>query len=1521
MNYCHYKIKSSGKEFTSYSELLDYIDSALTTDPNLLDGISDIVFSKTTRQTGQVESIEKIKLNPSSQNQSVQSIVNGEPTGGSNRLSILEFLESDYCKIGESRLVLPFNQDNYIQENIKQMLQNNQSMSEEQAQQTVTSQVKQWEYLKNDSKFIHQLANNNIEEEIDDAEFMKLIENTVPKNLSNVAIDLKDQLRSTLLAESSKYADNTLIKNFDLKATIKGLNQDLYGHIDWMFIGQDGTLHLYLVKTSTENAYDWNSVKVTKYKYQLAFLKQMLAYNGINVKNMDLNIVPVRVQYDEKGQARKVKVQPVIQYSTKRSQNGYAMHKFDKQVAHFIADNSTPYSINSQLLDRAMQVNKAIFPTVNLKQECIGQSAYEWIKYAPSIDPEGTEPLVIKKVDERDHVWEVKIDGHTYNIKSSQPKERNPEILEIVQKHISKIEDYRSYSLQRLSNAVANSFNKGYPVFSEIQGFKSNAIQLEAVFSKYLNDFTENEKTHTRDYAWEMLPNLSTNNILVFKHKETGVVDVITLTAFSLNAKVPLRRGTTNILGFYKRDSEYIDLKADYGNVELVRTMELLNEILPELGNDTVLGSIGVLSATNDANFRSYNIGEFNKNYFQNIIDIVNKENQGLDIKNNFTNVDMTNPVQELLDEYINITSNLSGGERIGYSQFGFDELQDTNNIVQQHALENILNKILAIYPSFADPTNLEKVLNQTTNIQAKNIATLYELSARAFLTLRGESPKVTTKLNNLSTLFFTAPTVDSENIRTVVNNLQITHDTIADEFIKEYDTNIRGMFETFYKKQGYTAFQNMTIGNQAQQYSNLYNTTDELMSFKNPYDMSNDLKQHERELLKQVLFQIDKINKNGNSKFSSANDPNIAKYIESHPEYLWVPLERASDATKRQSKEAVLAGMKNFCKKIVQASTAFDEFVEGITEEERELLGKDSESFYRMHLKNPFSLSMPNNQSSVTHLMKERKKLLDKYGAGFFETNVENLMIDYLAKHISTIQYNKLLIASKALLLELHLTGSYNGNKEVVEKEIKYIQDYLKTNVFHTSIMSPTEKKIVGVVAPVKQMVSHLLLGGNIVSAVRDTMEGAQQNFIRSVIKLNTNINPKDVAKAYAYVWTHSTSNAMAQNLLSKLCLRYRISNTDVGRIAEKAKSGRNGIFNYENWMYSTLRGPDFLNRMTLFVAKCMHDGSWEAISLDQNGNLKYDWTKDKRFYAYKHGVVGSEAYKKAKALYMSKIREYNQEHPDSPLEMTDDLPEPYSKREINAIRGLGDNIYGSYDKGKRAMYENTFWGYMFGTFSTWMNGIVNNYFSSAQKNGVSELVQEQEMDDKGNKLFFDEHGNITTTDTGMPVYKNIPLIVQGIFPTVADLINITRTDGLKATLAYIKGNKMVKANVFKLTSDALMFALLGLLFKLFFTPEYKKHLKEAHKNPVLENLLTEVLYKSSSRAYDQFKGPINVIQFFGENMNPPYYTAPINLMKDAGSAIFGDKSFKYLLFDNTGLTRSMKDTAFAYIKSQQSN
>lgn len=70
-----------------------------------------------------------------------------------------------------------------------------------------------------------------------------------------------------------------------------------------------------------------------------------------------------------------------------------------------------------------------------------------------------------------------------------------------------------------------------------------------------------------------------------------------------------------------------------------------------------------------------------------------------------------------------------------------------------------------------------------------------------------------------------------------------------------------------------------------------------------------------------------------------------------------------------------------------------------------------------------------------------------------------------------------------------------------------------------------------------------------------------------------------------------------------------------------------------------------------------------------------------------------------------------------------------------------------------------------------------------------------------------------------------------------------------------------MVKSNIYKLTSDALLWALMAGLFGLILGPAYKEHKKNAKDNPLLSNMLTELLYKSSSRAYSQYAGPINVI------------------------------------------------------------
>ena len=122
-------------------------------------------------------------------------------------------------------------------------------------------------------------------------------------------------------------------------------------------------------------------------------------------------------------------------------------------------------------------------------------------------------------------------------------------------------------------------------------------------------------------------------------------------------------------------------------------------------------------------------------------------------------------------------------------------------------------------------------------------------------------------------------------------------------------------------------------------------------------------------------------------------------------------------------------------------------------------------------------------------------------------------------------------------------------------------------------------------------------------------------ENYLRTVSGYQTNISKSNMTKAYTYVVTHDNHNAMAVNLLSKLCVRYRLSNTDTARITERLRSNRQGISNWDNIAYSTLRGPDFLNRMTLFIGKAMEDGVFDAWSINENDELVYNWKKDKRF------------------------------------------------------------------------------------------------------------------------------------------------------------------------------------------------------------------------------------------------------------------------------------------------------------------
>ena len=129
-----------------------------------------------------------------------------------------------------------------------------------------------------------------------------------------------------------------------------------------------------------------------------------------------------------------------------------------------------------------------------------------------------------------------------------------------------------------------------------------------------------------------------------------------------------------------------------------------------------------------------------------------------------------------------------------------------------------------------------------------------------------------------------------------------------------------------------------------------------------------------------------------------------------------------------------------------------------------------------------------------------------------------------------------------------------------------------------------------------------------------------------RTINKFQTNISSKSLSKAYVTVVKNSFTDGRTINIVNQLCKIYRLSNVDVSRISEGLITER-GLTNMRDWLYASLRRPDFLNRMVLFVAQCYEDGVYDAFSI-KDGKLIYNWREDKRFKIYASGDTSNKDY-----------------------------------------------------------------------------------------------------------------------------------------------------------------------------------------------------------------------------------------------------------------------------------------------------
>lgn len=1513
--------------YNSYQEL---VTALLNTDT---EGFRDLLFNKTDIQDvtydliKSVQSAKKYVLEKS-------TMIDGgaEWSSEEDAFTTQTFIDSAYFKIFGEAPMFQLSVDDFLKKVQEERIKK-EGISEEEAESWGKTVKEKWNEIANDAKEFHSMMSLPSNEDlyfwskrVHKTSFAAIAEK-VQEAEKNIYFQVMKRNGAGKLANSK---GGRVIKGINLEAQLKDIVEPIMGHIDYVVVKDNGEIELFNIKTSTEPYYLWPKAKKEKYRYQMALLKQMLAQKGIDPRKIRVNIVPVQLKYDSNFEmVEDIFVQDSVALDVYDGK--YIFTDYDKVAEQFITSTSNFKTVSSETIIKATTVLQKIFPGKNILAQGIQKNAQEWVRQnwyhcSPEVLPNNSG-----------YKLTLPESGEEIIVKDTRKGEKNAEFVKIIEEKIgSELEEFTvDKGAKYLIDDIKNSLKQGF-FNSSMKGPRVSYLQQQ--FTKYFEAKHEDEDGKF-NYDWELVESstLTSANLIAFRHKTTGQLDVFAISGVDPNTKYSFKNGRDNLLGAYIPDlNNYnFEMESNYGNMDAIRAMVLLNEAFPEIQGKVKLGQLKVIGL-NSYSAKKGVFYEFDTllKQWNTIIQVVNKNNPKNPINNNFKELG----IQVIAPEEVVYQIWLDTLNDVPESSWG--EIRDLKDILEQKhningpvidGLMSVatiegkiekLNELLETLQKLANDqgiitSNATELRNATFDANKKRaaVAKLYMATSRALAMYNGDISLNNEEISTMHATMIKSGSVGNSSIRRVAVLTHNTIDQIRAKILEKYVDKVSPIFQEFYEEGGYTKLLNATVGNQASMYKNLYEVDENGnmgLTAKNPYNPSSELKDFERKFLKKILYEFYKVRCEMSGiplDISGIDDPKLIKDMPKG--YLFIPLQQASSATKSQN---IGSALKNAGKKIMRLITSptevFEESLGNLTREEAE---------YRDSLIG----GMTTYNHYVRSYMSDRDAQIASKGVEYFETNMENVFVDFLSKQVQTEEFNKLLIRVKGIELALTLRGIAEGDTEAVDKTIKEIEDFAKVNIYGSSIMEKSSKKIDAWLQPLRRAVSMYYIAASPTGMVRDTIQGLEANFINTLIKFQTDVGAEDVAFAYKEVFKDGLTNIGTLSKLNQFNIKFGLSNFDAAKVGERIKTGRGGIYNLENVAFWTLRAPDYLNRMTLFVAKMKKDGCYEAYSLNEDGRLVYNWRKDKRFSEYAAGNTSHPDYNKQKSLYFSLIREFNTAT-GSDLTYTDDLPDAYTPSEVRAIKTLGDSIYGNFDQSGRAKYENMAIGRNFIFFSTWMNGMVDNYFKSRQIS-ESELRLEQETDYNGNPLFFkDNFGGTTTEDTGVPVLKHVPIMVQGIFGTFGTLIKELHGenwDFKKFSEGDVWNNEIHRRNLKKALTDFTVFMLLTALFKMFLTPKYQKHKVEADGRRFMENAIMEILYKGGKTSFDTFKGPLAILQYLGESTNPATYKLQSRVLKDLTNFAIGEKTVGQIAMGSNAFFRSAQDSYRMWLRDTKNN
>ena len=189
-----------------------------------------------------------------------------------------------------------------------------------------------------------------------------------------------------------------------------------------------------------------------------------------------------------------------------------------------------------------------------------------------------------------------------------------------------------------------------------------------------------------------------------------------------------------------------------------------------------------------------------------------------------------------------------------------------------------------------------------------------------------------------------------------------------------------------------------------------------------------------------------------------------------------------------------------------------------------------------------------------------------------------------------------------------------------------------------------------------------------------------------------------------------------------------FKIANIDDKELSHSPQHRKdNSVLFQSSKLHGMNRFTDYWARIGAMVAQMLKDGSWEAYSVDAEGNLHYDETKDARLY---HNGVLTENGK----LY----KQFRKEDLVSEGKMKADdakLTHGYTIKEALSIKAMTDKfIMGSYTDTEKNLANQNILGQSFMQFRQYVPDMIANKFG--KKKYLDDIVRPVIVEKDGEKI-----------------------------------------------------------------------------------------------------------------------------------------------------------------------------------------